>query len=128
MHIQVSKKILNKIVFVYSGKILDVVVDLRKKSKNFKKYFYFKMSDKKNSSIYIPKGFAHGYLVLSDQAIVGYITDADYDFKYDTGFHYKSFGFPWKNFIKKNNKKIIKEIVSKRDKNLIKLNNFKYYS
>jgi len=127
MHLQISKKSLNKIVFVYYGEILDVVVDLRKKSKNFKKYFCYKLSHINNSSLYIPKGFAHGFLVLSDYAIVGYLTDEAYDFKYDTGFHYNSFNFPWKKYIKKNNKKIVKEIISKRDRNLIEFNKFRHY-
>ena len=54
------------------GKILDVVVDLRKKSKTFGKHFSIKMSHNSNFSLYIPAGFAHGFICLTKKCAVYY--------------------------------------------------------
>ena len=64
LHIQTIKP-QAKIITVTHGKILDVVVDLRKKSKSFGKYFSIVISDKSDFSFYIPEGFAHGFLCIS---------------------------------------------------------------
>lgn len=61
-----------KIITVTHGKIFDVAVDLRKKSRNFGKYFSIIISDKSDFSFYIPKGFAHGFICLSKQCTVNY--------------------------------------------------------
>lgn len=61
-----------KFLTVVQGKILDVCVDLRKKSKTFGKYFSIKISHNSNLSILIPEGFAHGFLCLSKSCIVYY--------------------------------------------------------
>ena len=71
LHIQI-KNPQAKIITVTHGKILDVAVDLRKKSKNFGKYFSIIISDKSDFSFYIPKGFAHGFICLSDKCTVNY--------------------------------------------------------
>ena len=61
-----------KIITVTHGKIFDVAVDLRKKSKTFGKYVSIVISDKDDFSFYIPEGFAHGFLCLSDECTVNY--------------------------------------------------------
>ena len=61
MHIQI-KNSQAKIITVTHGKIFDVIVDLRKRSKTFGKYLSLIISDKSDFSFYIPKGFAHGFL------------------------------------------------------------------
>ncbi len=71
LHIQI-KNSQAKIITVTHGKIFDVVVDLRKRSKTFGKYFSIIMSDKSDFSFYIPKGFAHGFLCLSNKCTVNY--------------------------------------------------------
>jgi len=71
MHIQL-KKSQTKILTVTNGKILDVVVDLRKNSKNFGKSFSVIMSDKSDFSLFVPAGFAHGFLCLSKKCTVYY--------------------------------------------------------
>ena len=77
LHIQ--KKINQaKYVSVIKGKIFDVVLDLRKKSKTFGKYFTIILSDKNSKSLYIPKGFAHGFLTLSSNTEVFYKTSDFY--------------------------------------------------
>lgn len=61
-----------KLVQCLSGTILDVAVDIRKGSKSFGNYVAFKLSDVSKRMLFIPKGFAHGFSVLSDEAIVAY--------------------------------------------------------
>lgn len=71
LHIQ-TRKSQAKIITVTHGKILDVAVDLRKKSKTFGEYFSIVISDKSDFSFYIPEGFAHGFLCLSKECTVNY--------------------------------------------------------
>ena len=71
LHFQV-KKPQEKFITVIKGKIFDVAVDCRLNSKTFGKYFSIILSDKENTSIFIPKGFAHGYCVLSDNCLIHY--------------------------------------------------------
>ena len=71
LHIQL-KKSQSKIITVTHGKIFDVAVDLRKKSKTFGKYVSLIISDKSDFSFYIPKGFAHGFMCLSKKCTVNY--------------------------------------------------------
>jgi len=71
MHMQ-KKKMQGKYLSVLKGKILDVVVDCRIKSKTFGKHFKIILSEKNATSIYIPPGFAHGFLTLDKENIVLY--------------------------------------------------------
>ena len=71
LHIQTIKS-QAKIITVSHGKIFDVAVDLRKKSKTFGKYLSLIMSDKDNFSLFIPSGFAHGFMCLSNNCVINY--------------------------------------------------------
>jgi len=71
IHMQV-KNPQAKFLTVLKGKIFDVAVDLRKNSKTFGKYFSIYLSNKSYSSIYIPKGFAHGFCALAKENIIYY--------------------------------------------------------
>jgi dTDP-4-dehydrorhamnose 3,5-epimerase len=71
MHIQTNNS-QAKIVTVTHGVVLDVAVDLRKRSKTFGKYIALKISYKDDFSFYIPEGFAHGFLCLSKDCTVNY--------------------------------------------------------
>ena len=71
IHIQ-TKNSQAKIITVTHGKIFDVVVDLRKKSKTFKKSYSIIISDKSDFSLYVPEGFAHGFLCLSKECTINY--------------------------------------------------------
>ena len=77
LHLQ-TKKPQAKLITVMNGKILDVAVDLRKKSKNFGKYYSIIISKKSNFSLYIPEGFAHGFLTLTGSAEFLYKTNNYY--------------------------------------------------
>ena len=61
-----------KLVSVLKGRVLDVVVDLRKKSKTFGKYILEELNEYNNLQLYIPVGMAHGFLTLEDNTIFGY--------------------------------------------------------
>ena len=67
-----TKQMQGKYLSVLKGKILDVVVDCRKMSKTFGKHFKIILSEKNATSIYIPPGFAHGFLTLDKENIVLY--------------------------------------------------------
>jgi dTDP-4-dehydrorhamnose 3,5-epimerase len=74
-----------KLVRCVSGSILDVVVDLRKNSKTYGKSFSVELSSENNKQLFVPKGFAHGFQVISDEAIVNYKVDNFYNPKSESG-------------------------------------------
>lgn len=67
-----------KLVRVIKGKVLDVAIDLRQKSPTFGKHIMVELSDKNKRQLFIPRGFAHGFMVLSDEAIFTYKVDNVY--------------------------------------------------
>ena len=67
-----------KLVRVIKGKVLDVAVDIRKSSPTFGRYVMVELSDENKRQFFIPRGFAHGFLVLSDEAIFTYKVDNVY--------------------------------------------------
>ena len=71
MHFQKSPG-QDKLVYAVYGKILDVIVDIRKDSKTFKKWCSFVLDDKLGHQLYVPRGFAHGFCILSKTAHVVY--------------------------------------------------------
>jgi|TARA_B100000767_G_C19369044_1_gene371113 dTDP-4-dehydrorhamnose 3,5-epimerase len=71
LHLQ-TKRSQAKIITVAQGKILDVVVDLRKKSKTYGKHFSIEISHDSDFSLFIPEGFAHGFMCLSKTCLVYY--------------------------------------------------------
>ena len=75
----------SKLVRVIKGKIQDIAVDLRPLSKTYKKYFSIILDDQNKKQLFIPKGFGHAFLTLSDEAIVSYKVDAYYNPKFDSG-------------------------------------------
>ena len=109
LHIQTQKS-QAKIITVTHGKILDVVVDLRKNSKTFGKYFSIVISQNSEFSFYIPKGFAHGFLCLSKECTVNYRCSQYRHKKSETTLSWddKDVDFKWP---------IKKPILSTKDKN-----------
>jgi len=95
MHFQLPPHDHDKLVFVPKGAIIDVVVDVRKKSPTYGKYISVELSEQNKKSIFIPKGFAHGFKSLFDETITVYNVSTEYDHKSDHGIHYNSFGFDW---------------------------------
>jgi dTDP-4-dehydrorhamnose 3,5-epimerase len=85
LHYQTAPYAQTKLVRVLSGVILDVVVDLRTKEKTFGKHFSMELSAENKKQVLIPKGFAHGFITLSDQAEVFYKCDEYYHPEADRG-------------------------------------------
>ena len=77
-----------KLVRVIKGKVLDVAVDIRKSSPTFGKYVMAELSDENKRQFFIPRGFAHGFLVLSDEAIFTYKVDNAYAPQADAGIRW----------------------------------------
>ena len=67
-----------KVLFCLKGEIWDVLVDIRKKSSNYGKWFSFDLNDRDNTGLFIPKGFAHGYITLSEEVKLLYLMDEFY--------------------------------------------------
>ncbi|MBS1753978.1 MAG: dTDP-4-dehydrorhamnose 3,5-epimerase [Ferruginibacter sp.] len=88
LHYQLAPYAQTKLIRVLSGVILDVVVDLRKGSPTFGKSFSLELSAQNNKQLFIPKGFAHGFSVLSDTAEVLYKCDAFYNKASEAGIAY----------------------------------------
>ncbi len=72
MHYQVDPYAETKLVTCTSGKIFDVLIDLRSESKTFKKWQSFELDSKNYSSLYIPEGIAHGFQTLEDNSVLSY--------------------------------------------------------
>ena len=85
LHFQAPPFEQTKLVRCISGNILDVAVDLRTSSKTYGKFFSIELSSENNKQLFVPKGFAHGFQVLSETAIVNYKVDNFYNSKSDTG-------------------------------------------
>ena len=83
LHYQLPPNDQTKLLSVIEGKIIDVVVDLRVYSKTFKNFLCVEISSENKKQLFIPTGFAHGFLVLSDSAIISYKVDSFYSKKYE---------------------------------------------
>jgi len=95
MHFQLPPHDHAKLVYVTDGEILDVAVDIRKNSPTFGEYFSTKLSSGNAKSLYMSKGFAHGFLTLSNSATVTYLTTTIHAPEHDSGIRWDSFGFDW---------------------------------
>ena len=116
LHLQKNKS-QAKIITVVQGKILDVVVDLRKKSKTFGKYFSIEISQNSDFSLFIPKNFAHGFLCLSKNCGVYYKCSNYRDQKSETTIKWddKTLNINWP---------IKNPILSKKDQKGLSLDEF----
>ena len=115
LHYQL-KKPQGKLVRVIMGSIIDVAVDIRIGSPTFSQYQLVKLTAENRKMFYIPPGFAHGYLVLSNNSIVIYKCTNTYDPDDEYGIRWddNEIGINWKNK---------DPILSKRDENLPLLKN-----
>lgn len=95
MHFQTPPHQHDKIVYCPQGAILDVIIDLRKESATFGKYEAHVLSAENAKAYYIPKGFAHGFKALTEQAITYYLVGSEHSKEHDSGILYNSFGFDW---------------------------------
>ena len=117
LHLQL-KKPQGKFVTVLSGKIFDVALDCRIKSKTYGKHFSIILSEKENTSLFIPEGFAHGFCSLSDNTIMHYKCTNYRDINSEVGIlwndHELDIKWPIKN-----------PILSKKDRSNISFKSFR---
>ena len=97
MHFQLPSFDHEKLVYVPKGSILDVIVDLRKKSKTYKQHISINLSEENKKSVFIPKGLAHGFKSMKDGTITVYNVATEYNPKSDMGIKFNSFGFDWES-------------------------------
>ena len=88
LHYQLPPFAQSKLVRVIEGSVLDVVVDIRIQSKTFGKHVSVKLNSENNYQLFIPKGFAHGFIALSDNVKFNYKVDNYYAPNYERGIIY----------------------------------------
>lgn len=115
MHFQVPPMDHTKLVYVTSGSITDVVLDIREGSPTYGQYFSAELSAKNRHLMYIPPGFAHGFLSLQDGSSVTYLQTTTHSPDHDRGIHVDSFGMTWG---------IENPILSQRDQSFPSLKDF----
>ena len=119
LHFQIGPYAQSKLVRVVEGKVLDVCVDLRKDSPTYGQHFSITLDSKFNQQLFIPKGFAHGFLTLEDNTIFSYKCDNYYNKDSERGiiFDDQILGINWS---------ILDQalILSKRDSQLPTFENY----
>ena len=113
LHDQLNPFSQAKLVRVISGEVLDVAVDIRQNSRTYGKHYSIILSAENKKQLYIPRGFAHGFVVLSETAEFFYKCDNFYSKEHDAGIIYNdpSLKIDWKL-------KHDEILVSEKDKNL----------
>lgn len=122
LHFQRSPHAQNKLVWVVEGEVQDIAVDIRQGSPTYGQAITAILNDCNKHQLFIPKGFAHGFLVLSEIAVIAYKVDNYYAPEFDSGLAYDdaALGIDWllpKELIK----------LSDKDQNLPGLVNFGAY-
>jgi dTDP-4-dehydrorhamnose 3,5-epimerase len=116
MHFQEPPFEYIKLVYLNQGIILDVILDIRKKSPTYGKFFKIEVSEKNPLAIYIPVGCAHGFLSKLDNTMVTYLQTSVYHSESDKGIKYDSFGMAWD---------IKNPVISERDNNFTAFPDYK---
>lgn len=98
LHYQLGEFAQAKLVRVISGKVIDVAVDIRKSSPTFGKFVAVELSGENKRQFFVPRGFAHGFLVLEDHTVFTYKVDNVYAPHVERGILYKdpAIGIDWK--------------------------------
>tara|TARA_B110000967_G_scaffold168296_1_gene177181 strand:- start:516 stop:1061 length:546 start_codon:yes stop_codon:yes gene_type:complete len=98
LHFQTGECVQAKLVRVVQGRVLDVIVDLRKGSTTYAEHFSIELSEENKTQLFVPKGFGHGFIVLSENAIFSYKCDNYYNHSSERGIRYDdpSLGIDWR--------------------------------
>jgi dTDP-4-dehydrorhamnose 3,5-epimerase len=115
MHFQLPPHTQTRLVGCLTGRILDVIVDLRKDAGNYGRVWSRELSAASREMLFIPHGFAHGFVVLEDNTLVSYVADFPYSAPHDAGIAWNSIDFAWP---------VEKPILSERDQKLPALREF----
>lgn len=95
MHFQKEPHAQAKLVYCPHGSILDVILDIRPESETFGKFYSVELSAQNGLSLFIPEGFAHGFLALSEHALTSYLMNRVYAPEAESGILWNSFGYHW---------------------------------
>jgi dTDP-4-dehydrorhamnose 3,5-epimerase len=119
LHFQKPPYAQAKLVRCIKGKVLDVAVDLRKDSQTYGEYETVELSEDNKRQLFVPRGFAHGFVVLSDEAIFSYKVDNWYAPDYESGILWndESLNIDWKIDASE-------VTLSDKDKELLEFSNF----
>jgi dTDP-4-dehydrorhamnose 3,5-epimerase len=115
MHFQVPPMAQAKVVYCIAGRILDVVVDLRRGSRTFGRWFERELNETNREMVFMAAGFAHGFLALMDNAVTVYQAGEVHSPQHDVGILWNSFGFHWP---------VKNPIISERDRGFPALRDF----
>lgn len=115
LHFQTPPADHEKVVYCSYGKVMDVVVDIRKGSPAYGMHEVFELSSDNGEMLFIPKGCAHGFYVLSDIAVMMYKVSSVYSSENDTGILWNSVGIDWPDE---------NPIISARDNSFVKFEDF----
>lgn len=115
MHFQLPPAAHAKLVYCIAGRVLDVVLDLRKNSPTFGRAYSHELNATQRESLFIPIGFAHGFLALEDGATMVYQTSTGHSPAQDAGIRWNSFGFNWP---------VVQPLLSERDQKFPALGEF----
>jgi len=95
LHFQLPPKDLAKLVYCVSGEVFDVVVDLRVNSPTYGSFKSFILNADQGCMVYIPRGLAHGFYTISQEAVMLYRVTALYSPEHDAGILWNSVNIPW---------------------------------
>lgn len=95
MHFQQPPHAHQKIIYCMKGKVLDVLLDIRKDSPTYGKSIGIDLSEQNRHILFVPIGLAHGFLSLEDHSTLVYKTDSLHNQQSDAGILWDSFGYPW---------------------------------
>lgn len=115
LHFQKNPKCQAKIVEVLKGAVVDVIVDMRKDSETYGKHTTVLLTSDNNRQLFVPRGFAHGFVSLEDDTIFHYLVDNDYAPELEDGFQWNDpeLGIDWKKIFEEYS--IEKPILSPKD-------------
>ena len=116
LHFQTNPSQISKFITCVNGKIIDVFLDIRKESKTFGIHGFLELEESDNKAIFIPKGFAHGYSVISNVATVVYLQSGNYDPISDFSINPLSLNIDWGTD---------NPVISKKDLDAISFNEYK---
>jgi len=116
MHFQYPPHEHAKLVYCTSGRLIDVIVDLRKGSPTFGRWTAIELSGDNYRAVYLPVGVAHGFCVLEDHTTMVYLTSTVHAPGSDAGIRFDSFGYDWP---------VEKPVISERDLAFPQLSGFK---
>lgn len=95
MHFQTPPFEHKKLIFCLKGSVIDVVLDLRRKSSSHGMFNSIVLSEENKYVLFVPIGYAHGFLSMEDDTLLVYKTSSVYSHEHDKGILWNSFGYSW---------------------------------